>query len=155
MNFDHLRATYFEESAELLESAYEQLAALSEGRADAETVHALFRAIHSVKGGGGAFGFDRLVALAHVMETLLDLLRDGALEFDPGLITLLLRGTDLLADMLSAERAGEVLPDGVEAELAAAFEQAATLGDGAAPAPARAVRQALWRAKKYPAHGSF
>jgi len=135
MNFDHLRATYFEESAELLESAYEQLAALAEGRADAETVHALFRAIHSVKGGGGAFGFDRLVALAHVMETLLDLLRDGALEFNAGLITLLLRGTDLLADMLSAERAGEVLPEGEEAELAAALAQAAAVSAGTAHAP--------------------
>ena len=127
MNFDHLRATYFEESAELLESAYSHLAALAEGRADGDTVHALFRAIHSIKGGGGAFGFDRLVALAHVMETLLDLLRDGALAFDDGLIGLLLRGADMLADLLAAERSGEALADGIEAELAGAFARAAGL----------------------------
>lgn len=125
MSFDHLRTTYFEESSELLESAYAQLTALSEDRADNDTVHALFRAIHSIKGGGGAFGFGRLVGLAHSMETLLDLLRDGALAFDPTLITLLLRGTDTLADLLSAERSGQVLDDGVEAELIESFLQAA------------------------------
>ncbi len=128
MNFDHLRTTYFEESAELLESAYSHLAALSENRADDDTVHALFRAIHSIKGGGGAFGFDRLVALAHVMETLLDLLRDGALAFDAQLTGLLLRGTDMLADLVAAERDGNTLPPGVEAELANAFGQAASKG---------------------------
>ena len=125
MSFDHLRATYFEESAELLESAYAQLAALSEDRADNDTVHALFRAIHSIKGGGGAFGFSRLVGLAHAMETLLDLLRDGVLAFDSTLITLLLRGTDALADLLSAERAGETLDDGIEVELIESFARAA------------------------------
>ena len=77
MKFDHLRATYFEECAELIESAYAQLTALADGNANDDTVHALFRAIHSVKGGGGAFGFNRVVGLAHVMETLLDQLRDG------------------------------------------------------------------------------
>ena len=56
MKFDHLRATYFEECAELIESAYAQLTALADGNANDDTVHALFRAIHSVKGGGGAFG---------------------------------------------------------------------------------------------------
>ena len=64
MSFDHLRATYFEECAELLESAYAQLAALAQGREDAETVHALFRAIHSIKGGGGALLREKIVAAA-------------------------------------------------------------------------------------------
>lgn len=139
MNFDHLRATYFEESAELLESAYEQFAALSEERADGETVHALFRAIHSIKGGGGAFGFDRLVGLTHVMETLLDQLRDGARAWDPGLLALLLRGTDQVADMLAAERAGEALAPGVETALLAALADAA---EGSPKAPATAVAAA-------------
>lgn len=138
MSFDHLRETYFEESAELLESAYAHLIALSEDRADNDTVHALFRAIHSIKGGGGAFGFGRLVGLAHAMETLLDLLRDGVLAFDQALIALLLRGTDALADLLSAERAGQVLDGGVEAELIESFVRAASTVT--APEVARDIR---------------
>lgn len=117
MKFDHLRAIYFEECAELIESAYAQLSALSEGTANDDTVHALFRAIHSVKGGGGAFGFHRVVGLAHVMETLLDQLRDGVLSFNPDLGALLLRGTDALSDMLNSERSGAAIREGFEEQL--------------------------------------
>jgi len=74
---DDFKKTYFEECAELLDALYAQLTNLAEQRADDETMHAIFRAVHSIKGGGGAFGFDRLVAFAHVFETLLDLMRDG------------------------------------------------------------------------------
>lgn len=129
MNFDHLRATFFEESAELLESAYAQLAALAEGRSDAETVHALFRAIHSIKGGGGAFGLDRMIGLAHVMETLLDRARDGLVALDQDLLALLLRGTDALSDLLAAERAGESAPEGLTEELIQRFLAVSATGD--------------------------
>ena len=125
MKFDHLRATYFEECSELIESAYAQLTALADGNANDDTVHALFRAIHSVKGGGGAFGFNRVVGLAHVMETLLDQLRDGVLAFNPDLVALLLRGTDALADMLNAERNGTQIRDGFEDQLISLFNEAA------------------------------
>ncbi|SFK16439.1 chemotaxis protein CheA [Falsiroseomonas stagni] len=121
MSFDHLRATYFEESAELLESAYAQLSALAEDRADGDTMHALFRAIHSIKGGGGAFGFTRLVGLAHVMETLLDHLRDGSLASTPDRMALLLKATDALADLLGAEQRDEAMPEGFEKGLIAAL----------------------------------
>ena len=45
--------------------------------ADAETVNAVFRAVHSIKGGAGAFQLDRLVRFAHAFETALDLMRSG------------------------------------------------------------------------------
>jgi len=135
MKFDHLRAIYFEECAELIESAYEQLSAIAEGTANDDTVHALFRAIHSIKGGGGAFGFSRVIGLAHVMETLLDQLRDGILAFTPELVALLQRGTDALADMLNAERSGSQIREGFEESLIALFNEAA---DTKAPQPAEA-----------------
>ncbi len=151
MSFDHLRATYFEESAELLESAYAQLSALAEDRADGDTMHALFRAIHSIKGGGGAFGFARLVGLAHVMETLLDHLRDGSLAGTPDRMALLLKATDALADLLGAEQRDAAMPagfeDGLIAALAAVVESPGSApkpGVPAAAAPA-ATQGAGWR----------
>ena len=108
--FDHLKGTYFEECAELLDAAYRHFGALQEGCADADTVHGVFRAIHSIKGGGGAFGFERLVAFAHVLETLLDLLRDGRLAATPSLLSLLLRATDALGDLVEAARTGTDAP---------------------------------------------
>ena len=137
MSFDHLRSTFFDESAELLESAYALIGNLSEGSQDEDTVHALFRAIHSIKGGGGAFGLHRAVGLAHAMETLLDLLREGAAILDGALVALLLRGTDALADLLAAERSGTAVAEGSEDDLIAAFLLAAqTPGTTNVPHPA-------------------
>ena len=160
MAFDHLRATYFEESAELLDSTYALLGALAEGRADGDTVHGLFRAIHSIKGGGGAFGFTRVVALAHAMETLLDLLREGEVALDPALLTLLLQGADALADRLTAAREERDLPAGREDALIEAFErETSRADDGAVPrataraaeiATATAAAAAGWRIRFQP-----
>ncbi|WP_203071332.1 chemotaxis protein CheA [Falsiroseomonas ponticola] len=138
MSFDHLRATYFEESAELLESAYAQLSALAEDRADGDTLHALFRAIHSIKGGGGAFGFTRLVGLAHVMETLLDRMRDGSLAATPDRVALLLKATDALADFLGAEQREDAMPAGAEDALIAALGAMVEAPGNGAPPPAMA-----------------
>ena len=49
-----------------------------------ETVNAVFRAVHSIKGGAGAFGLDDLVSFAHVFETTLDCVRSNKLEPEPG-----------------------------------------------------------------------
>jgi two-component system chemotaxis sensor kinase CheA len=140
LHLDTLRTTYFDECAELLDSVYAQLAALSEQRADGETIHALFRAIHSIKGGGGVFGFARIVALAHAMETLLDLMRDGSVTSDGVRVGLVLRGTDILADLMAAERTGGTVPAGIEVTLLAELEEACEGQEGVvAPQAATAV----------------
>jgi two-component system chemotaxis sensor kinase CheA len=131
--FDHLKATYFQECAELLDSAYVQLAALEEGRADDDTIHAVFRAFHSIKGGGGAFGFGRMVAFAHVLETLLDLLRDGHVPFSREVGALLVRATDALSDLVAAERSGEPAVPGFEDALLAELGEAAAAGPAPVP----------------------
>jgi two-component system, chemotaxis family, sensor kinase CheA len=135
LHLDTLRTTYFDECAELLDSVYAQLAALSEQRADGETIHALFRAIHSIKGGGGVFGFARIGALAHVMETLLDLMRDGSVTSDPLRVGLVLRGTDILADLMAAERTGGTVPAGIEESLLAELEEACEGQEGTVAVP--------------------
>jgi two-component system chemotaxis sensor kinase CheA len=127
--FDHLKATYFQECAELLESTYAHLLALEEDRADADTIHAIFRAVHSIKGGGGAFGFTRMVAFAHVLETLLDRLRDGLITLGPELASLLLRATDALSDLVAAERDEAPPAAGFEAALLADLERASLPSD--------------------------
>jgi two-component system, chemotaxis family, sensor kinase CheA len=135
--FDHLKATYFDECAELLEAAYSHLTAIEEGRADDDTVHAIFRSFHSIKGGGGAFGFDRLVGFAHELEAVLDLLRDGRVALAPPIASLLLRSTDALSDLVNAARTGEDLPAAFEADLKGRLKAIASsdtaLAVGAAP----------------------
>ncbi len=123
--FDHLKGTYFEECAELLDAAYAHLAAIEAGNADNETVHAIFRAIHSIKGGGGAFGFDRMVSFAHALESVLDQLRDGRLALSADIAALLLKSTDILGDLVAASRTGTTKPADFEAASLAALRHTA------------------------------
>lgn len=140
VSLDGFRDTYFEECAELLEQLYAQLGAYGTPAATDDTIHAIFRAVHSIKGGGGAFGFTRLVAFAHVYETLLDLLRDGQVSTTAATGPLLLRAADILADLVAAARINEEMPPGFEDELCQTLRQAAE--PGAPPRPVAAAAAA-------------
>jgi two-component system chemotaxis sensor kinase CheA len=116
-----IRATFFQECEEQLAELEAGLLAMQEGEGSDETVNAVFRAVHSVKGGAGAFGLDDLVRFAHVFETTLDELRAGRLAVSPDIVAAMLRSADVLADLVRAARdGGEVDPahcDAVAAEL--------------------------------------
>ncbi|MDQ2067027.1 chemotaxis protein CheA [Xinfangfangia sp. CPCC 101601] len=114
-----IRDTFFEECEELLEALAEGLSLINEGLHDAETVNAVFRAVHSVKGGAGAFALDGLVAFAHRFETVLDGLRADRIELTAEVVHVLLRSADHLADQVEAARDGtEIAPDTTEGFIA-------------------------------------
>ena len=104
-----LRQTYFQECDEVLSEFEGHLMALDEGRGNAETLRAAFRAIHSIKGGASAFGYRRLVNFAHALETLLDKLRNGSATLTADTISLLLRAADIVADLVRAAQSGAEL----------------------------------------------
>jgi len=109
INLAQFQKTYFEECAELLAETEERLLALSGDGDETEDLHALFRAVHSIKGGAGAFGFDQLVAYAHTFETLLDAMRDGKVAVSRDVASVLLRAKDVLAHLVGAAQAGQEL----------------------------------------------
>ncbi len=80
---------------------------MEEGDSDSETVNAVFRAVHSIKGGAGAFSLDDLVRFAHVFETALDHVRAGRLAATPEVLKIKLRAADVLADLVRAARDGD------------------------------------------------
>ncbi|WP_020593098.1 chemotaxis protein CheA [Kiloniella laminariae] len=112
-NLDQFKATYFEECAELLIDAETRLALLQQhpDAVDVEDLHAIFRVVHSVKGGAGAFSFDQLVGFAHIYETLLDKMRQGTIAITEDLITLLLAANDILTRLIQAAQDGVTLTD--------------------------------------------
>jgi two-component system chemotaxis sensor kinase CheA len=99
-----IKATFFQECDELLADLETGLLELEGGGGDIETVNAVFRAVHSVKGGAGAFGLEPLVRFAHVFETTLDDMRSGKLATEPAAVKVMLRAADILADHVSAAR---------------------------------------------------
>ncbi|HEY6869839.1 MAG TPA: chemotaxis protein CheA [Novosphingobium sp.] len=136
MNPEEIQGIFFAECDESLQAAESGLAACKAGTHDAETINAIFRAVHSIKGGAGAFGFEALQAFTHIFETLLSDVRDGTVPLSPTLIDLLLRALDTLSDHVMAARGeGETPADG---PLLAELEAAQARNAGAAPAPAAA-----------------
>ena len=109
-DLDDFKATYFDECSELLTELEEQFAAIEAGERDADRLNAVFRAIHSIKGGAGAFGFSALVGFAHAYETLLDYVRDGRVEMSDDVVALCIRANDIVADHVKAAQTGEALP---------------------------------------------
>lgn len=93
---DQFKTVFFEECADLLASAEEHLSRLSDDQYDIEDIHAIFRAVHSVKGGAGTFGFTMLVSFTHVFETALDIVRNNHVPVTSMLLDLFLRANDIM-----------------------------------------------------------
>ena len=139
-----LRSGFFVECGDLLERLQDALTEMEAAAADAaptdpEVVNTAFRAVHSIKGGAGAFGLTALVGFAHRVETVFDALRDGAIRARAEDVALLIRSADHLVDLVSAVAAGAETPApaaGIEAALAALVPVApAEAGPGAAEDP--------------------
>jgi two-component system chemotaxis sensor kinase CheA len=74
---DQFKQTYITECFELLVEMEERLMELNVEAADKEQLNAIFRCAHSIKGGSGAFGLDYITNFTHVLEALLDSMREG------------------------------------------------------------------------------
>jgi two-component system chemotaxis sensor kinase CheA len=122
-SLDAIKQTFFQECEEQLAELESGLLAIEGGVQDSETVNAVFRAVHSIKGGAGAFALDDLVRFAHVFETALDHLRAGRLAPAAEVTRCMLRAADVLADLVRAARDDGSVDDarckGLAAELAA------------------------------------
>lgn len=101
-DFERFRITFFEECSEILADLEVHLTQLQEEALDNEGLNAVFRAAHSIKAGAGAFGFTDLVNFTHSFEALLDKMRDGEIDQTPQVADLLVRGGDVLAELVSA-----------------------------------------------------
>ncbi len=111
-SFDQLKQTFFDECAEGMQLIEQGLSDMREGLGSDDTVNAVFRAVHSVKGGAGIFGFEALVGFAHVFETTLDAVRRGDLPATTDVVDVMLASSDVLTDLVQITRAGDAIPEG-------------------------------------------
>jgi len=111
MNLDQALQTFIVESRELLESMESALLGIQQAQDRCEAVNAIFRAAHTIKGSAGLFGLDHVVAFTHVLESVLDGVRDGQVEISDPLITLLLSCGDHIGTLIDAIEAGKLEAD--------------------------------------------
>jgi two-component system chemotaxis sensor kinase CheA len=145
-------AEYVEESREHLnhiESIFESIRKTGESHPD--SINELFRAIHTIKGSAGFLGLTAIGTLTHAMESLLDSVREGRLTMTPDITEVLMKGSDMLADMFDdVSKSGEFDINDVVVTLKA-------LNSGEAPpaaAPAKAAKKTAAKAAAAPADGA-
>lgn len=121
MDMNQLMQTFLAESRDLLEDMERHLLEAERGESSPDAVNAIFRAAHTIKGSGGLFDLPQLVGFTHVVESVLDLVRDEALTLSSDLIGLLLVCCDHIHALV------ETAADPSHADLAALAAEAEPL----------------------------
>lgn len=118
-DLDEIQAIFFEECAEGLAAAEAGLSAMAGGNTSAETIASVFRAVHSIKGGSGAFGHAALLAFSHRFENVLEEVRAGRIPASAGVVKDVLSAFDILSDHVTAaqEQSAPPLDDAMLAKL--------------------------------------
>ncbi|HEX5229762.1 MAG TPA: chemotaxis protein CheA [Bryobacteraceae bacterium] len=101
---DQYRQAFQEEARELLAELESALLELDRDRENQDLVGRAFRALHTIKGSGAMFGFERLAAFTHHVETAFDQLRNGKLDVTADLIALALGASDQIKTLLDQEQ---------------------------------------------------
>ena len=137
MNLDAALQTFLVESRELLENMESSLLQTEHQAADAETINAIFRAAHTIKGSAGLFGLDDIVKFTHVVESVLDKVRNGELSLDSDLASLFLESCDQINALVDGvERGADSADAAIVAKGAALIERLNVYLGISAPAPA-------------------
>ena len=111
MELDPALHTYIAESRELLEEMEDILLRVEQEDDPQESLNAIFRAAHTIKGSAGLFALDDIVAFTHGVESLLDQLREGAVAVTEELTALLLSCGDHISDLINMVESGSETQD--------------------------------------------
>lgn len=126
MAFDEMqpfRDTYITECMELLADMEERLLNLDAAGPDREALDAIFRCAHSIKGGAGAFGFTAIAGFTHILEALLDGMREGKIPAGRHVTDTLLKARDIVLHMVVSAREGVHVPTDYGREVAEALSR--------------------------------
>lgn len=105
--FEQFKSAFIEEAREYLEEMQRELAGLDPNDPDIESLHAIFRGVHSIKGGAATFGYSGLIGFSHTFETVLDGLRSGDMPVTDEIVDVLLSASDVLTALVDAAETGD------------------------------------------------
>lgn len=108
INMDEISQLFIDESMEGLDLMESGLLNLDLGDADPEIMNSIFRAAHSIKGGGATFGFTEISEFAHHVETLLDEMRQGERAVTREGVDLMLQSVDCIREMITSIGQGDI-----------------------------------------------
>ncbi|MFO7658550.1 MAG: chemotaxis protein CheA [Bacteroidales bacterium] len=102
---DKLRQKFIEEASEHIRDIEQSLLTLESNPGNHELIEKIFRSLHTLKGSGAMFGFEKISEFTHQLETIYDLIRNNKLELSKELFDLTLACADHLKTLLSDEYA--------------------------------------------------
>ncbi|HBJ38909.1 MAG TPA: chemotaxis protein CheA [Planctomycetaceae bacterium] len=111
VDLNRFRAAFFIEADEHLQHMEAALLQLESASGDTELLNTIFRAAHTIKGGSTTFGIDEVGKFTHVLENLLERLRDGELTANSELVELLLSSVDVIYGLVSNAKDNTPLPE--------------------------------------------
>ena len=107
MDEEKLRSAFLEEAEDLYGKLGESLLSLEQSGGGRELLNETFRLIHSLKSEAALMGFTKLSELAHAMEDVFGLARDGRVPLDRQVMDIMFAGADLIGEMMGAVSRGE------------------------------------------------
>lgn len=119
---EEIFSVFIEEAHEQLTAMEDGLLRMEEGGGDADLLNAVFRAAHTIKGAAGVVELEHIERFTHILENLLDRVRNREIQVGSEMVTLLLQGCDHLRAMLAMVGQGNTTED---ATLAAAGQNLA------------------------------
>jgi len=127
--------TFLQEADDLLAEVEETALRMNAAQPDAELVHRLFRAFHTIKGSGGMVGLTQVASFTHHVETLLDAVREGDIPVTKQLVEIVLAAKDQIRAMLEARQNGQDLPEAAGAKLILRIQELSGSAARILPAP--------------------
>ena len=124
---------FFEESSELLEEMERLLLELDVAEPGKDALNAIFRTAHSIKGGSATFGFNEITETTHILESLLDKLRNDELRLRIDMVDVFLKAVDVIKMQLAGRQFASEVDTQAVAEFASPNEPAT--GASGRPAP--------------------
>lgn len=114
IDVSRFRAAFYVEAQEHLQHMEAALLQIENAPSDTELLNTIFRAAHSIKGASTTFGIDEVGRFTHVLENLLERLRDGMLQASAELVELLLTSVDVIDGLIANAKEGSPLPGNLE-----------------------------------------
>ena len=133
-NAELFKRSFREEAREILTELEAALLELNDGGNNLEIVGRIFRGLHTIKGSGAMFGFERMAAFTHDLETAFDRVRNGQLEVSAELIDLTLGALDQIGIMLEEDAGGKAADTEVCASILGRVRRLAGMDESSRPA---------------------
>ena len=108
---------FFEEAFDMLDRLEQNILILDKDRNNTDAIQEIFRAVHTLKGSAGAVELFDTQKYAHRFEDLLDLIRNDQIKVDDKTIDILLKGIDILKELINGASEEKEYSGNIEEEI--------------------------------------